>query len=98
MTLLIKLDGEVVATVGATRYFVAPRIEALPPDDQVGRLVTLMCAFALDVQAGRREGPYRDAEALRAARAVLEGGRNHPGSCPGHAPRTTKPSPARHSL
>ena len=72
MTTLIRLDGEIVATIGATRCFLAPRIQALPDDDPVGRTVLLMCAYALDIRAGRVSGPYRDEEALQVARIALD--------------------------
>ena len=72
MTQLIRLEGEIVATVGATRFFLSPAIEALPEDDPIARLVTVMCAYALEVHAGELEGPYSDAAALEHARSVLQ--------------------------
>lgn len=71
MTTLIRLEAEIVATVGVTRYYLAPRIKELPKDDPIARIVDLMCAYALDVQAGRLPGPYSDDLALGVARRAL---------------------------
>lgn len=71
MTELVRLDGEIVATVGATRFYLVPRIEALPVDDRQRRLAVLMCAYALEVEAGNLPGPYSDDRALAAAVEAL---------------------------
>ena len=73
MTILIQYDGAPVATVGATRSFLAPQIEALPDGDPMLRFVVFMCAFALDIQNGRLPGPYSDDRATFFARAALIG-------------------------
>ena len=71
MTSLVHLEGELVATVGASRYFLAPRIEALPEEDPVARKVVLMCVFALVIEAGQTDGPYSDQRATALADAAL---------------------------
>ena len=71
MTQFIHLDGELVATVGARRFYLTPRVENLRAEDPTARLVTLMCAYALDVEAGRLPGPYSDAQAAAHAREAL---------------------------
>jgi hypothetical protein len=71
MTKLVYLEGELVATVGASRYFLAPRIEALADDDPVARKVVLMCVYALGIEIGQTDGPYSDQRAAAFADAAL---------------------------
>lgn len=71
MTTLVRLDGEIVATVGARRAFLAPRIEALGEQDPLTRKVLLMAAYALAIRAGTIHGPYSDEAAGFHADSVL---------------------------
>jgi len=71
MTTLIQYRGDVVAVAGATRFHLAPPIEALQPQDPLRAVVTLMCVFADRVQSGEIAGPYSDARAELYARSAL---------------------------
>jgi hypothetical protein len=71
MTTLIQFRGEVVAVAGATRFHLAPRVEALSPRDPQRAIVALMCLFAERVQAGELPGPYSDHRAELYARSAL---------------------------
>src|SRR5687767_12774015 len=57
MTTLIQYRGEVVAVAGASRFHLAPHIEAREPGDPLRAVVTLMCVFAERVHAGELPGP-----------------------------------------
>ena len=70
MTQLIRLDGEIVATVGATRLHLAPAIERLPDGDPKLRVVVLMCTYALEVAQGTAPAPYSDQDAVQYAQAA----------------------------
>ena len=72
MTTVVRHEGEIVATVGATRYFLAPSVEALPPAHRKRRIVILMCAYALDIRQGSVAESYSDADALAVALDALE--------------------------
>lgn len=54
-----------------TRCFLADDLERRAADDPELVFVTWMCAYAGDIVAGRRPGPYTDADARRYARRVL---------------------------
>ena len=71
MTILVRYEGRVVATVGATRAYLAPEIERLPDSDPLLRFVVMMCSYALDVGQGVLAGPYDDEIAALYARAAL---------------------------
>jgi hypothetical protein len=71
MTIFIQYHRVPVATVGATRCFLAPQIEALPDGDPMLRFVVFMCTYALDIQNGRLPGPYSDERAAFFARSAL---------------------------
>ena len=88
MTTLVRLDGEIVATVGATRIHLAPAIQALPDGDPKLRLVVLMAAYALEVAHGTVAGPYSDGAAKRYGCDALNG------LTQGSLPRSTPSSPA----
>ena len=62
MTVMIRLGGLVVATVGARRAYVAPHVEQLPADDPHRELVFGMCEYALTVA---EPGTYTDEDAIR---------------------------------
>lgn len=65
MTIMIQLGGAVVASVGATRAYLAPHVEALPADDPHRVLVLGMCDYALSLAGSGRA--YDDEDAIRAA-------------------------------
>ena len=71
MTTLIQYRGDVVAVAGATRFHLAPHVEALSPRDPLRAIVALMCAFAERVQSGELTGPYSDHRAELYARSAL---------------------------
>lgn len=68
---LITYDGEIVASVGATRVYLAPPIEALENGDPLLRFVSLMAGYALEVRHGSAPGPYTDARAELFTRLAL---------------------------
>ena len=68
---LITYDGQIVATAGARRFYLAHPIDALPDDDPMAVFVTLMATYALQVRAHPDVGPYTDERAERFARIVL---------------------------
>jgi hypothetical protein len=72
VTTMIRLDDEVVATVGATRAYLAPRIEELPAGDLTRLTVEYMCHWALASDEDRSGRAYSDEHALRFARWRLE--------------------------
>ena len=71
MTTLIRFDGDLVASVGHTRAYLMPHIEALPDGDPLLRFVVVMCSYALEVAQGRLPGPYSDERAAFFARTAL---------------------------
>lgn len=71
MTTLIQYRGDVVAVAGASRFHLAPHIEAREPGDSLRAVVALMCVFAERVHAGELPGPYSDARAEFYARCAL---------------------------
>lgn len=71
MTTLVRLDDEIVATVGATRFHLVPQIEALPFRSRRRRIAILMCAYALEIEAGDAPGPYCDDRAFSIAVEAL---------------------------
>lgn len=68
---LITYQGEIVATVGARRFWLAPQIDALTDDDPRAMFVALMAAYALQIRDFPDLGPYSDERAERFARVVL---------------------------
>src|SRR5215216_3388058 len=68
---LITYQGEIVATVGASRCYLSPRIEAMDADDPLAVFVSVMAAYALDVRDGSAPGRYTHERAERFARLVL---------------------------
>jgi len=71
MTTLIQYRGDVVAVAGASRFHLAPQIEAREPGDPLRAVVALMCVFAGRVHAGELPAPYSDARAELYARCAL---------------------------
>lgn len=67
----ISYDGRPVAMAGKDRFWITHSIALLPDGHPLKRMVSLMCAFARDVQAGETAGPYDDARAERFAREAL---------------------------
>ena len=68
---LITYRGEIVATAGASRFHLSPRITALDADDPLAVFVSMMAAYALRVRDGSAPGPYTDERAERFARLAL---------------------------
>ena len=68
---LICYRGEIVASAGATRVYLAPRIADLDDGDALAGFVRFMGAYALGVRDGSAPGPYTDERAERFARLVL---------------------------
>jgi len=68
MTTLVRYEGEIVASVGRTRFYLAPGIEALPDGHPKLRVAVLMCVYALEVAQGQLPGPYSDDRALAHAK------------------------------
>lgn len=58
---IIQFNGQPVAvTVGAREAIIS---ESVGPRDRA--TVEQMCAYALEIAAGKRPGPYRDHDALK---------------------------------
>ena len=68
---LIVYRGEIVASAGARRSYLAPQIARLDAGEPLRQFVSLMAAFALLVRDGSNEGPYTDEAAERFARLAL---------------------------
>jgi hypothetical protein len=68
---LIAYRGEIVATAGARRVYLAPRILDLDDEDPLVMFVSLMGAYALQIRDDADLGPYTDEHAERFARCVL---------------------------
>ncbi len=68
---LIMFEGQIAATAGARRFYLAPHVGARGLDDPLAQFVTLMAAFALRVKDGSAPGPYTDERAERFARFAL---------------------------
>ena len=68
---LIVYEGEIVASVGATRVYFVPPIDTLESGDPLLRIVSLMAAYALEVRHGSAPGPYSHAQAEVFARYAL---------------------------
>ena len=68
---LITYRGEIVATAGARRIYITPRIQQLDDGDPLVMFVSLMGAYALQVREDPDVGPYTDERAERFARVVL---------------------------
>jgi hypothetical protein len=67
----ISYRGELVAIATRSRAYLAPRIDALAPGDQVLRFVAAMCLYSHDVDEGRVPGPFKNSDAELYARCVL---------------------------
>ncbi len=68
---LIVYQGEIVATAGGRRFYLAPQVQAMDSVDPLVGFVSLMAAFALRVRDGSAPGPYTDDRAERFARLAL---------------------------
>jgi hypothetical protein len=68
---LIVYESEIVASVGATRVYFVPPIDALESSDPLLRFVSLMAAYALEVRHGSAPGPYSHVRAELFARYAL---------------------------
>ncbi len=68
---LISYRGEIVASAGARRLYLAPRIAALDDTHPLVSFVAFMTAYAMKVRDGSAPGPYTDERAERFARLVL---------------------------
>ena len=68
---LIVYEGEIVASVGATRVYFVPPLDTLDRGDPLLRFVSLMAAFAAEVRRGSASGPYTHARAELFARLAL---------------------------
>jgi hypothetical protein len=71
MTTLIQYRGDIVAIAGATRFHLAPHIEAREPRDPLRAVAAMMCVFADRVSTGELPGPYSDDRAELYARCAL---------------------------
>lgn len=70
-TITIIYADAVAAAAGPTRFYLAPRIAALPDGHPTKRVVVFMCAYAREILTGRLPGPYRDDDAEHFARTAL---------------------------
>jgi hypothetical protein len=68
---LIKYDGEIMATVGAQRAYLAGRAREVDDTDPLVLFVSLMAAYALQLRDEPELGPYSDEWAERFARCIL---------------------------
>jgi hypothetical protein len=68
---LIVYEGEIVATVGARRMYLAGHVRELDDADPLLFFVSLMGAYALHLRDDPTLGPYTDERAERFARCVL---------------------------
>src|SRR3954462_9556024 len=68
---LVSYNGEAAAVAGATRLFLAPRLELLPAGDPIVVFVAFMCMYAKQVRDGELPGPYSDDRAAFFARCAL---------------------------
>jgi hypothetical protein len=68
---LITYRGEIVATAGARRVYLSPRILELDDADPLAMFVSLMGAYALRLRDEPELGPYTDERAERFARVML---------------------------
>ena len=68
---LISYRGEVVASAGARRVYLAPRIASLDEGDPLISFVSFMAAYAMRVRDGSAPGPYSHERAERFARLAL---------------------------
>ena len=71
MTTLVHYEGQIAATVGATRFYLSAELADLPSGDPHVRFVVLMCTYALEVAQERLPGPYTDDRAALFARSAL---------------------------
>ena len=68
---LIVYEGDIVASVGATRIYFVPPVDDLASGDPLLRFVSLMAAYALEVRHGSAPRPYTHARAEMFARLAL---------------------------
>ncbi len=68
---LISYGGEIVASAGARRLYLAPRIAALDDTHPLVSFVAFMTAYAMKVRDGSAPGPYTNERAERFARLAL---------------------------
>jgi hypothetical protein len=68
---LIAYRGEIVATAGARRIYLAPRLASLGDGDPLLTFVAFMAAYAMRVRDGSAPGPYTHERAERFARLAL---------------------------
>jgi hypothetical protein len=70
---LVVYNGEIVATVGARRFYLAGAIRELDDADPLVLFASLMAGYALQLRDEPDLGPYSDERAERFARCVLMG-------------------------
>jgi hypothetical protein len=68
---LIMYNGEIAATVGARRVYLAGRVRELDGAEPLVLFISLMGAYALHLRNEPKFGPYSDESAERFARCVL---------------------------
>jgi hypothetical protein len=68
---LVSYDGEIVATVGARRFYLAGAMRELDDDDARVLFVCFMATYALQLRDEPDLGPYTDERAERFARCLL---------------------------
>ena len=71
MTTLIRLEGDVVAIAGPTRYYLAPDVALMGREEPTWQVVSLMCLYARHLEIEGRRSEYTDQEAEACARLVL---------------------------
>jgi hypothetical protein len=62
MQLAIR-NGQIVAIIGATRYYLAAEVEDLDPRDPDRRAITILCRVVLADPPVARRAPRSDADA-----------------------------------
>jgi hypothetical protein len=62
---LVTRNGELVAILGATRFFLVPEIEDRDPHDRDRRAISTVCQRVLDEKRTRRGGRHETPRAPR---------------------------------
>jgi hypothetical protein len=62
---LVTRNGELVAILGATRFFLGPEIEDRDPHDRDRRAISTVCQRMIDEKRARRAGRHETPRAPR---------------------------------
>ena len=62
---MVTRNGELVAILGATRFFLVPEIEDRDPQDRDHRAISTACQTVLDQKSARRRGRHETPRAPR---------------------------------